>query len=459
MKKIIKRAISAVLVAASVLPTISCSENKDVKTATIWMNVGSSKAFWADKFKEFNETKGKELGVKVVFEAKTDSSYTQALEVAIQSDQLPDFFSYGSLEELTELDRIAALDGLPNMEEYLAPYKDFMTETVHKLNGKIYSIPQGMTTRGLIYNKDMFKEAGLVDENGEAKPPKTLAEFRDYAKILTDAGNNKYGVVFPVKWQSWVGSDILALAQSSSGRPVCDPVTGEYEYTILEPIVETIMGMKEDGSVYPGAEGLDNDHARARFAEGGIGMKLSYSFDVGVLNTQFPAKCDWGVAPLPVENANNSYKQVATVGNSMQISKHGVENLGAETAAEIFKWIYSYENTREIYKQGLEIPCVWDMVSDVELGEDAPKGWLDFCELAEISATAPLEMPMSIEGKEKISEVVLNRIWTGEKNILEALKEQNAIANEGVKLYKENHPDIDYSIYIDKDWNAKVKKN
>jgi len=97
---------------------------------------------------------------------------------------------------------------------------------------------------------------------------------------------------------------ILHAAVPSSGSEGFDPKTGKFDYSVLKPVLETVMGIKEDGSFYPGAEGLDNDPARARFAEGNIGMKFAWSWDVGVFNDQFAAKCDWGVAPIPVEDKN-----------------------------------------------------------------------------------------------------------------------------------------------------------
>ena len=52
-----------------------------------------------------------------------------------------------------------------------------------KHNGKTYALPgNGMMVQGLIYNKDMFKAAGLVDENGEAKPPVTLKRIQRICK-------------------------------------------------------------------------------------------------------------------------------------------------------------------------------------------------------------------------------------------------------------------------------------
>ncbi len=48
-------------------------------------------------------------------------------------------------------------------------------------NGKTYAIPSGIDDRMLLYNKKLFKEAGL-DPN---KPPRTWEELKEYAVKLT----------------------------------------------------------------------------------------------------------------------------------------------------------------------------------------------------------------------------------------------------------------------------------
>ena len=73
--------------------------------------------------------------------------------------------------------------------------------------------------------------------------------------------------------------------------------------------MQTIIGIKEDGSYMPGVESLTNDAARAKFGAGGIGMKVAGSFDYGVLTEQFPAQIEWGVAPYPVADENDTYLQ------------------------------------------------------------------------------------------------------------------------------------------------------
>jgi len=52
--------------------------------------------------------------------------------------------------------------------------------------GKTYCIPNTVDSRAMVYNKDLFARAGLVDSRGEAKPPANWRELRDYALILTE---------------------------------------------------------------------------------------------------------------------------------------------------------------------------------------------------------------------------------------------------------------------------------
>ncbi|MGO4375401.1 extracellular solute-binding protein [Paenibacillus sp. MCAF20] len=68
---------------------------------------------------------------------------------------------------------------------------------------------------------------------------------------------------------------------------------------LTKPIIEAFKQIKDDGSMLPGVESLDIDPLRAQFAEGKIGMYLSFSAEAGVYTSQFPAKIDWAAAPVP----------------------------------------------------------------------------------------------------------------------------------------------------------------
>lgn len=431
-----------------------CSDNNadsgDVKTVTIWSSVGSSRAFWERKVEEFNSTIGKEKGIEIVFESSTDAAYAQRVDVAVQTGDLPDIFDAGDLKTLVEKDAVVPLEDLTGMDKLIEQYSPYFEENVNTYQGKTYSLISGVTTRGLVYNKDMFKAAGIVDKNGEPTPPKTFKEMREYAKKLTDTQKKEYGMILPVKWVSWLDSDIISLAMSSTGYPNYDTKTQKYDYSGLKPIVQTYIDMRNDGSVYPGAEGLDNDPARARFAEGGIGMKFAYSFDYGVFTSQFIPGFDWGVAPLPVFDEENCYNQVSSYGWGMRVSKKGVDRLGPDVLGTVMSWWYSDDNYRELYKEGLECCPDYEVIKDIEI-DDSKKQWKEFCSMQAISSLAPKTLPKDMSGQSSIREVIVDQIWTNGKSV-DILDDYSKVSNDAVKKYKDTHPDVDYSIYDYMDW-------
>jgi ABC-type glycerol-3-phosphate transport system substrate-binding protein len=58
-------------------------------------------------------------------------------------------------------------------------------------DGRIYALPIMAYVQTLAYNKKLFTQAGIVDANGEAKPPATWEEFASSAQKLT---NRRKGV-------------------------------------------------------------------------------------------------------------------------------------------------------------------------------------------------------------------------------------------------------------------------
>ncbi len=84
------------------------------------------------------------------------------------------------------LDDFIAKDLAANHPDAIRPerfYKAAWNEGLYK--GKVYAIPNWVDCRALIFNKDLFRRAGIVNERGEPTPPKTWAELRSYAKKLT----------------------------------------------------------------------------------------------------------------------------------------------------------------------------------------------------------------------------------------------------------------------------------
>ncbi len=430
------------------------ADNKDVVTVSVWTGGSSDFDVCSELIGNWNDTVGKEKGVYIDYQLKGGDTLSQNIEIALKAGNAPDLFYSGSMKSFAENGYIAAVDDLPGGDKLIEKFSDVIDDENNRVDGKTYTLPYGTNLRGLIYNKDMFKEAGIVDENGEAKPPVTFDDYREYAKKLTDKKKGTYGVVYPMKWTGWYGGDITTVVQSSAGHTGYDPTTGEYDYSAYADIMQYVLDIYKDGSVYPDIEGLDNDTARALFAEGKIGMKIAYSFDVGVLNNQFPAKCDWGVAPLPVLDGDNCYYQRMTYGTSPYINKKSVESKG-EAVAAAFEFLLSDEYVIDLYKKGCSFPLDYDMIKDVKLDSDAPKGWAEFAKMLEVSHMYNHEPKTETANLVPIGDRFLEYCWTGKKTPQQVADEYVADLYEAQKLYYKNNPDESPEIYKNPDWNIK----
>lgn len=462
--KILKKTIELLLACVLIMFSLTaCGDSKEssnssgMKTITIWSQNAHSKSAYNEIISEWNENEGKELGVNLVYEVK-EGNLSQQIDLSIATDQAPDMFS-GNIQKLAADGYIMPLQDLPGGI-------DFLNERYARINstpesdaylGKNYVVPMAATTMGLIYNKDMFKAAGIVDENGEPTPPKTYAELREYAKKLTNPSKREYGIVIPLKW-SGVFGDISNALMSVVGHNGYDPVNDVYDYSGLKPVMEAYIGIKHDESYYPGAESLDNDPARARFAEGGIGMKIAYSFDVGVLTDQFPATIDWGVAPMPVVDLDNMYKQWQRVTGSFVINSKLTDKISGETVMEIYKFLCGDPMIKKLYASGCEVPYDWSIVDGVKLNKDIT-GWSEFCKMSLISENAPRARAIDISGERTLKDDFIEKVWwTGEMTIDQAISNYNKVANDGVKKYQELHPDYDGDKCINRNWNIKRDK-
>lgn len=441
---------------------VGCSGAKNangVKTLNVWSHNSHSKAVMTEMIDEWNNTRGKELGVQIEYAVK-ESEIQQAVEMAFESDQEPDMFTSCNIPKYSDSGDIVPIASLPGGDEFIKKYTDLGIDlsggAFSDDNGDVYCVPFSINTFGLVYNKDMFKKYGIVDENGEPTPPKTFKEVREYAKKMTNESEQDYGIIFPMKWGGFYGTDVEQLVWGSAGKGVYDCTTGEYDFSVMKPVWEMYMGIKEDGSYFPMTESLDNDMARAYFAERNIGMKFAGSFDVGVYTQQFPAKCDWGVAPYPVANENEKYRQWMGMGGYFAMSKSAVEKVGEETAFEVFKFLHSDEILQKLYEKGMNLPYNYEIVKDVTPDEGA-KCWQDFAELSEVSTNGYSYPSVEMTGEKDAASVFLEELWMGTKTIDDAVDELNKRYLKGKDTYYKNNTDKDVNKFINKDWNSALK--
>ncbi|MEI7451951.1 MAG: extracellular solute-binding protein [Candidatus Falkowbacteria bacterium] len=194
------------------------------------------------------------------------------------------------------------------------------------IDGNVWGIPGEVNDYSLIYNKKMFKDAGIVDADGNALAPKTWDDVVAAAKKITkkDTKGNiiKYGFAF-TKGVDWAVVDpFLSLLFSNGGsylsadnsKPMFNDAKG---VEVLTSIVDLFKKGYTDANsnvwdfsndkaamafVAPWTEGTFRDQMGTRFdQEVGVTSvpyfskpnSLQYSWFVGVMNKSKNKKAAW----------------------------------------------------------------------------------------------------------------------------------------------------------------------
>jgi multiple sugar transport system substrate-binding protein len=95
---------------------------------------------------------------------------------------MPDFMRAGFLEDLTDF-----LDADPNQAKVAEAYKELAS-----YEGRLYGTGFTPDVSVLVWNKDLFEQAGLDPEKG----PTTVGEIHEMAKKIRALGDDTYGFFF-----------------------------------------------------------------------------------------------------------------------------------------------------------------------------------------------------------------------------------------------------------------------
>lgn len=169
-------------------------------------------------------------------------------------------------------------------------------------DNKIYALPANGYIMGLWYNKRLFKEAGLVDQNGNPKPPTNWQEFVDCAGKLTNKqkGIAGFGIMGNGAEAGW---GLLNWVWQAGGD-FQKEVDGKWQAVFDQP--EAVKGLEFVKQLRWQHDVLQSNllataqELQQRFAAGQIGMMFGTNDWVPGLVNQYGMKLeDVGMALLP----------------------------------------------------------------------------------------------------------------------------------------------------------------
>ena len=333
-------------------------------------------------------------GIEIEYVIQTSNNFRQALDLAFQSNQAPDIFTGQDL----------AKDYKP--KGYAEPLTKWITNEIKQrygnmlyregengVDGVIYSLANTGITYRLMYNKDLFKKAGIEE------PPKTIYEMIGYAKIIADMGkaDKIYGFAINMKnTQTSMARSVEVIGQLS-GFKTYDYKTGLYDFRPYKPILDAFRRMVADGSMFPGIESLDVDPMRTQFAQGKIGMYLSGAWEPAwYANQKPPTTVDFAAAPTPTIDGKIKGPADITGIRWLYISS---KTQYKEQAWSVLKHFYTDEIQMGYHEKGYGIVVVPTVIQKAKKSE--MKGMDGFLptKYDAFLPPCPSEKSLQIEGK------------------------------------------------------------
>jgi multiple sugar transport system substrate-binding protein len=315
------------------------------------------------------------------------------LATAMRSGQGPDIFIGEPAETAIASGFAIPLNDLVS-EETQSIFADYITgNQARVVNGQFYNLPRTFTTARLLYNRDLFRLAGLDPE----APPTTFSEVRAAALAITEAGGNDvFGYGLDLAWGGvfeWeIEPLILAGNPDLTGVGLFNQSSQQFEMQHFAPAIELFRGMIADGSMYPGVSSLDRDLTRAAFADGTLGMYFGNFNEFGVQNVQLETDADWGAALPPVPDGASLARAVGLAGQEVYISSQAED---PEAAAVVLEFYVSQEMIQRLAEEGQVNPLRPDVQVDVPELVDMP-GYSGFA-LSEIDEQWPLRPASFLE--------------------------------------------------------------
>ena len=308
-------------------------------TITFWHSFVASTVPALEQLIDKFEAQYPQIKIKAQY-IPTGDALIQKLITAVQSQTAPDISWIHSdyLQDLIEADAIYKMEDFIRGENGLSEedLSDIYPALIQYASwrGTLYSIPMEATNLALMYNKRMFREAGLDPE----RPPENWQQLHEYAKKLTidkdgDGKNEQIGFLLPIfpatgplgSWMVWqwypylwqVGGYFVDLEQT---KVLYDSEAGIAALTLWQNIFRDLELSKYS---------MDYDVA---FASERLAMAMDGPWNLPRYSTLLK-NLEWAFAPLP----EGPVKRATIVGGEyltiFKQSKHPQE------AWQFLKWL------------------------------------------------------------------------------------------------------------------------
>lgn len=359
-----RKLIAAIGVAGILVSVAACGSDSDDggnkakagadgykgQTLTVWTMDGSSPDAWQKDLKAAFEKKTK---AKLKFEVQQWNGIQQKLTTALSEDNPPDVFEIGN----TQTASYAQSGGLADLSDLKSSVGSDWTESLNKsavVDGKQYAAPWYVANRVVLYNKKVWKDAGLTDT------PKTRDEFYKDLKQI-GAKTDAEPIYLPGQnWYHFVGLTV------GEGAELVKKDGDKYVSNLADPKVTAAMETYKKFQALSKAP-KDKDEATPQqgevFAKGKTGAFIGMGWEAGIAIKANPAiEKEIGYFTIPGATADKP-EGVFLGGSNLGVAE-GSKN--KDLAKEFLKLALSDTFEGALAKEGGVIPNKTSLESNLK---------------------------------------------------------------------------------------------
>jgi len=363
-------AVAAATIAAVALALTGCSlgGEKPATTITFWH-------YWTDRadvLQKLASQYQKETGVTVKLELVPGDAMGQKFQAAAQANKLPDIAAswqpagevlsvYAKEGKIMNLSKLKTTgDWMKRFEPATVKGVSYPSDNTWGVDPGAYLVPLDTNNMQLLYNKDLFKKAGIK------KVPTTLGEFVSASKKLRAVNAQPFVSGF----SSWplesyasmyinnvIPTDTQIAAYTGKGR---------YDTKEWSDFLGIFQQLAKDKVFADGTVGYDMPAAETLFASGQVGMIFDGSWALGVFNQTNPDFKNYGVM-LPPSFGDQALKIQGGVGSTAFVvgtSPH------AKEAAAFLEWLTAGPQQKKYAESSFNIPANREVAKTLALDKN-----------------------------------------------------------------------------------------